>query len=91
MRIRSIVGAVGLLTGALWLDQETVGVARAGDEFVDSVAGVIDGDGPMIAGQSPAPPKRSRPRNRRAPVAPAATPIWEQDGPPIDRAGADGR
>ncbi len=89
MRIRPIGGAV--LIVALTAGHGMVAVARAGDDIADSVAGVIMDDGPEISGQSPPTPKQSKHKNRRATPAPAATPIWEQDGPPIDRGGVDGR
>ena len=89
MRIRPVAVCLALI-GGLTSIEETVGVAFAGDEIADSVAGVIIDDGPEISGQSPAAP--NRPKRRRRPAAPApAAPIWEQDGPPIDRAGVDGR
>lgn len=89
MRIRRVGGA--LLIVALTTGSEMVGVARAGDDIADSVAGVILDDGPEIAGKDMQTPKRAKHRNRRAIPAPAATPIWEQDGPPIDRGSVDGR
>lgn len=89
MRIRETAGA--LLVAALAASVAMVGVARAGDEIADSVAGVILDDGPEVAGTSPVVSKKPRSRNRRAAPAPATTPIWELDGPPIDRAGVDGR
>jgi hypothetical protein len=66
-------------------------MARADDEIVDSVAGVINGDGPMVAGRMRASTQRPKQKNRRATPETAGTPIWEQDGPAIDRAGVDGR
>jgi hypothetical protein len=89
MRIRKTAGA--LIIVALAGSHETVSFAFAGDEIVDSVAGVIQSDGPEVSGQPPEVSKRSKTKNRRPAPAPAATPIWELDGPPIDRAGVDGR
>lgn len=89
MRLGKIAGV--LLIAALSAGVEMVGVARAGDEIADSVAGVIVDDGPDVAGQPPVVSKRPKNKNRRAAPAPAATPIWDLDGPPIDRAGVDGR
>jgi hypothetical protein len=80
-----------LLTGALTIVSGGAGAAFAADDIADSIAGVIMGDGPEIAGQSPKSTTRPTRKNRRAVHTPAATPIWEQDGPPIDRAGVDGR
>lgn len=89
MRIRKTAGA--LIIVALAGSHETVSPAYAGDEIADSVAGVIVDDGPDVAGQPPVVSKRPKNKNRRAAPAPAATPIWDLDGPPIDRAGVDGR
>ena len=89
MRICKIAGALVIV--ALAGGSGTVGLARAGDEITDSVAGVIQSDGPEVSGQPPEVSKRSKTKNRRPAPAPAATPIWELDGPPIDRTGVDGR
>ncbi len=89
MRIRKTAGV--LMIVALAGSHETVSHAYAGDEIADSVAGVIMGDGPEVSGEAPATPKRPKNKNRRAAPAPATTPIWELDGPPIDHAGVDGR
>jgi hypothetical protein len=91
MRIRPVPICLALLIGGLSSIAGTVGLAYAGDEIADSVAGVILDDGPEISGQIPAAPNRPKRRRRPAAPAPAAAPIWEQDGPPIDRAGIDGR
>ena len=89
MRIPRIGGA--LLIVALTAGYGMVGAARAENDIADSVAGVIMGDGPEFSGQDSPTPKKPKHKNRRATLAPAATPIWEQDGPPIDRGGVDGR
>ena len=90
MLSRPVAGVIGLL-GALAAGGQSMGIAWADDEIVDSVAGVIDGDGPMVAGQTPPSAHRPKYKNRRAAPDSLTRPIWEQDGPAIDRAGVDGR
>ncbi len=94
MRLRRITRTVALLTCALaafalTASHGAVGAAHAGDEIDNSVAGVIDGDGPEVSGDIPptAAPRKHKNRHNKSS---AAAPIWEQDGPPINRGGVNG-
>ena len=78
-----------LLGCALAASLATAGLAHAGDEIANSVAGVIDGDGPEVSGDVPPTPTQRKHKNRHDKSS-AATPIWEQNGPPINRGGVNG-
>jgi hypothetical protein len=93
MNLHRIVLSAAVFTALLTAGPGTVGVAHATDEIANSVAGVIDGDGPEVSGDLPpasTPRKRTSRSKSHHDKSGAATPIWEQDGPPINRSGVNG-
>ena len=93
MNLHRIILSAAAFTALLTAEAGTVGVAHATDEIANSVAGVIDGDGPEVSGDLPpasTPQKRKSRSKSRHDKSGAATPIWEEDGPPINRGGVNG-
>ena len=89
MRLRRIIFSAAVFTASLTVGLGAASVAYATDEIANSVAGVIDGDGPEVSGDLPPTAARQKGKSRHDKSS-AATPIWEQDGPPINRGGVNG-
>jgi hypothetical protein len=89
MRLRRIIFSAAVFTASLTVGLGAASVAYATDEIANSVAGVIDGDGPEVSGDLPPTAARRKGKSRHDKSS-AATPIWEQDGPPINRGGVNG-
>ena len=84
MRLRRIIFSAAMFTTSLTVGLGAASIAHATDEIANSVAGVIDGDGPEVSGDLPPTAARRKGKSRNDKSS-AATPIWEQDGPPINR------
>ena len=89
MRLRRIIFSAAVFMASLTVGLGAASIAHATDEIANSVAGVIDGDGPEVSGDLPPTSARRKGKSRHDKSS-AATPIWEQDGPPINRGGVNG-